>query len=373
MLSPAARLTQLLTRRGGAVGRKYGAGLELVASVGPRELLRRSREQSAHDEQWPGRLVYRRIWEDAALACGVRFRELADGFFELGAASPPARVWMHMTPLDNEVALRFALDKMATHRTLEAEGLPMPEHLGFDFADPTPARQLVEAGGEWVVKPAGGTSSGQGTTAGVRTPAELLRASARVARSSGRQLLERRVAGDEYRLLLLDGEVLGALRRSPPMVTGDGVRTVAELVHVENRRRLELAGEAGISLITLDLDALLALEHAGSAPDEVPAPGAEVRVKNASSQAGRREVETVDPGSFCEELIEEGRRAARALDLHLAGIDLIATDLSRPMHASGGAIIEVNGTPGLHYHYLVKDEATRVAVPVLTRILEATA
>jgi len=35
-------------------------------------------------------------------------------------------------------------------------------------------------------------------------------------------------------------------------------------------------------------------------------------------------------------------------------------------------IIEVNGTPGLHYHYQVADEAsaTPVAVPILRRLLE---
>ena len=57
--------------------------------------------------------------------------------------------------------------------------------------------------------------------------------------------------------------------------------------------------------------------------------------------------------------------------MHLAGVDVITPDPSRPLVESGGVINEVNGTPGLHHHYLVADPvaATRVAIPVLERLL----
>ena len=55
----------------------------------------------------------------------------------------------------------------------------------------------------------------------------------------------------------------------------------------------------------------------------------------------------------------------------MAGVDLVTADLSRPLAESGGAILEVNGTPGLHYHYEVADRpsATHVAIPILRALL----
>jgi cyanophycin synthetase len=99
--------------------------------------------------------------------------------------------------------------------------------------------------------------------------------------------------------------------------------------------------------------------------------GRTVAVKTVTSQNRISDNETVrEP--VAPELIEEARLAAAQVGVRLAGVDLITTDLSRSLKESGGVIIEVNGTPGLHYHYQVADQrnATRVAVPILRRLLE---
>jgi D-alanine-D-alanine ligase-like ATP-grasp enzyme len=53
-------------------------------------------------------------------------------------------------------------------------------------------------------------------------------------------------------------------------------------------------------------------------------------------------------------------------------VDVIAPDVSQPLEQSGGVVAEVNGTPGIHHHYHVADpaNATRVAVPILQRVLQ---
>ena len=42
--------------------------------------------------------------------------------------------------------------------------------------------------------------------------------------------------------------------------------------------------------------------------------------------------------------------AARVVGLDIAGIDVVARDISRPLHTQGGAIVEVNAGPGLLMH-----------------------
>jgi cyanophycin synthetase len=57
--------------------------------------------------------------------------------------------------------------------------------------------------------------------------------------------------------------------------------------------------------------------------------------------------------------------------LRLAGVDVITPDASRPLEEAGGVVAEVNGTPGIHHHYHVADpaNATRVAIPILGKVL----
>jgi len=70
-------------------------------------------------------------------------------------------------------------------------------------------------------------------------------------------------------------------------------------------------------------------------------------------------------------LAAEAAAAARVVGLRLAGVDVIAPTLDRSLAESGGVVLEVNCTPGLHHHYLVADRegATRVAVPILRALL----
>jgi cyanophycin synthetase len=43
-------------------------------------------------------------------------------------------------------------------------------------------------------------------------------------------------------------------------------------------------------------------------------------------------------------------RIARIIGLDVAGVDVIAPDISEPLHENGGGIIEVNAAPGFRMH-----------------------
>jgi cyanophycin synthetase len=264
-----------------------------------------------------------------------------------------------------------ALDKTLVHRLLAARGIRVPEYLEFartSFAPPL--RFMAEAGPEqpFVVKPANGGRGGAGVTGAVRTDVDLARAALSAARLDRRLLIERQVPGDMHRLLFCDGELIDVVARHAPHVTGDGRASVLELIARENERRLEKG--LAQSLITVDLDCILALAEAGRTPRSVPAAGARVRVKSASSENAEHENQTIR--SWSPDVVDECAEAVRAVGLRLAGVDVVTPDLTRQLAETGGAIIEVNGTPGFQYHYVVADpeNATRIAVPVLERVLE---
>lgn len=314
--------------------------------------------------------LYREIWGEAAGRLSAQVVDLSNGFLEIRRAQARTRVSQRHVSLDSALVVLLCSDKVVARRLLSQAGVPAPDQLEYERDQLEQALEFMQADSRpCVVKPTG-SRGGEGVITGVRTAAELARASARAARTSSRLVIERQLLGDVYRMLFLDGELLDTVRRRSPRVIGDGHSDIGQLVHAENRRRLEQRGRAGLVALRLDWDAIFTLREAGMTPRSVPAPGTPVTVKTVTNQNRIEDNETVREG-LSEELVAEAARAVRVLGVRLAGVDLIAMDPSRSLKEGQGAILEVNAAPGLHHHYLVADAsaATPVAVPVLERLL----
>jgi len=357
----------------GQPGREVGVRLDLLRSTGMRYALQRRREEAelaelATDSR---RSAYSLIWQDAADELGADLSVLDGDFLEITREGRSTRVWRHWVPLDDVVTLSLALDKLAVHKILSRAGLPVPAHHEFDASNIAGARSFLEGSPvPCVVKPVAG-ASGSGTTTGVRSHEQLVRARLRAARISRRLMIEHQVEGELYRLLFCDGELLDSVRRRPPRITGDGQASIRELIAAENASRLDPVRPVSMPILRVDLDCLFALEAAGLKLRSVLRKGQTIPVKTVVSQNRIEDNETVR-GPIAPQLVAEARLAAAQLGLRLAGVDLITSDLGQSLKESGGVLIEVNGTPGLHYHYQVADEgnATRVAIPILRMLLE---
>ena len=358
-----------LLGRAGRRGRRLAAGADLTRSVGLGEVRRRRHDEDrlaglTGDGRRPG---YTRMWHEAAGAVGADVADLGGGFLAFRRGDALTRVWNNWVGLDDIVTARLAADKERAHRLLTAAGLPVPAHRRFPAGDLGPALDfLARCGGPCVVKPVSG-AGGSGTTSGVRTERQLRRARLRAARLHGDLLIERQVPGDVLRLLFLDGELLDVIRRRPPAVTGDGRSTILELIAAENERRFAAAAGERPWLLRADLDAVFTLEAAGLRLSSVPAAGERVAIKTAVSQNGPEDNESL-AAAVGDALVADAARAAAAVGVRLAGVDVITRDPGAALRRGGGAVLEVNATPGLHYHYEVRDRAR--AVPVAELILE---
>lgn len=357
--------------RSGSVGRAWASRLDLVRSAGLRYAFHRRREQAKEIEIGSRALerFYHDAWAEAAAELGAEVTQLESGFLEIRRGDVVTRVWRQLSALDEAVSLRLALDKTVVHELLKKRGIAVPDYAEFDYRDAAAAIGFIaNAGGPCVVKPANHGRGGAAVTGCVQSARHLARATLSAARLDTRLLIERQVPGEMYRLLYLDGQLLDIVLRQAPHVRGDGSSTILDLIAKENENRLAAARPR--SLITVDLDCLLALEAGGRSPFTVPAAGEHVQVKTASSENGQEENHTMR--SFSADVVEECAEAVRAVGLRLSGVDLVTPDINRPIAEAGGAIIEVNGTPGFQYHYEVSDRpnATRIALPVLQRVFE---
>ena len=332
-------------------------------------------QQTARTVEWgPAvrRHVYWRIWADAADRLGAHPVPLADDFIAIERGTARTIVSYQQVQLDNAVDLLVALHRGIVHQRLGALGIPVATYTEFAYDEVARARAFLERCAPCVIKPANGTSGGDGVTCGIETVRQLDRALLWARRwDPHHAVIEQQAKGDEYRLLFLDGELLGVVRRRPPAVVGDGRAKTVRLLAAENRRRAESDGRLGMSPVNVDLDCILALERGGyTLRSAVPA-GRRVALKAMVNQSGAADTDTVPRRDVSEALIRSAAASAKAAGVRLASVEVITPDPTRALEDTGGVVLEVNGTPGLHYHYIVSDPAcvVPVAVPILERLL----
>jgi cyanophycin synthetase len=133
-------------------------------------------------------------------------------------------------------------------------------------------------------------------------------------------------------------------------VVGDGRSTINELVAQVNQdpRRSDGHGTV-LSRIRLDGIALGVLAEQGQTPESVPGSGQRVLIRrNANLSTGGTATDVTDLVS--PRVASQAVDAARAVGLDVAGIDVLAADISRPLEEQGGAVVEVNAGPGLRMH-----------------------
>jgi D-alanine-D-alanine ligase-like ATP-grasp enzyme len=364
-LSPLTEMTVV------DVWRELATRLALARLVGPLTSWRALRDDLASARMRTMRrlAVSDAIWNEAAAEVGARISMLAPGFLEIRRDGKSTRVIRERVMLNDAVSIQIAEDKQLARRLIADAGLPVPDWCEFSASDADRAYEFLSQGTPpFVVKPAT-ASGGKGITANVRLPSELRRAARAAARWASELILERQAKGDVYRLLVLDGQVIDVLRRLRPRLTGDGRSTIKELLLAENRRRL--SDPSSFVGLPVDLDCLLTLKAQGLGLRSVPRRDATFAIRTVTNHNGETENETVgDP--IGEELHGQAALAAAALGLRLAALDIVTPDLRLGLNRDGGVVLEVNPVPALYHHYRVADRsrATKVAVPILSRLLD---
>lgn len=243
----------------------------------------------------------------------------------------------------------LAHDKLVTAQVLRSAGLPVPRH----FRVRTEAEinhAVAQLGFPLVVK--GSTvNHGASVTTGVMSEEALRTAIRKVQQFNSAVMIEQQIEGNDYRLTIVDGRLAAAARRNPAQVTGDSQKSIRTLVVEENRRRQEPGPYAGwLRPLQLDEEAISMLAGQGHRPDSVPRAGEKVFLRSVAnvSRGGHAEdvTDLVHP-----DIERMALRAARLVGLDMAGVDVLTTDITRPLALTGGAILEVNLWPGITLHY----------------------
>jgi len=283
---------------------------------------------------------------------------------QLGHGKYQQRIQATVTGRTPHISVELASDKEETNKILGSLGLPVPRQELVQSADAAwrAARRL---GGPVVLKPYNG-NHGRGITINVSQEADV-RAGFEAAREHSRSVIvETYLAGGDHRLLVVNGELVAATRRTPGHVVGDGVSTVAQLVEVVNGDpRRGVGHEKVLTKLKLDREAELMLERAGYTAESVPKPDEVVPLRStANLSTGGTATDVTDIIHPDNRAMAE--RAVRAIGLDVGGVDFLSTNIAESYKSIGGGICEVNAAPGFRMHIAPSEGTPRDAAgPVI--------
>jgi cyanophycin synthetase len=283
----------------------------------------------------------------AATERGIPHIRLNDGnLVQLGYGASQRRIWTAETDKTSAIAENIASNKDLTKSLLKSCGVPVPE--GEVVDSPEAAWDAAQdIGLPVVLKPLDG-NHGRGVSLELTERADI-EAAFKVAEAEGSDVIvERYVPGDEHRLLVVGGQVVAAARGESLWISGNGRDSVRRLIDEQlnsDPRRGE-AEEFPLETIILEREPAmcLLLERQGLNPESVPAAGQRVLVQRNGNVAIDCTDDVHPDVAFAASL------AARVVGLDIAGIDLVVTDISKPLAPQRGAIVEVNAGPGLLMH-----------------------
>ena len=267
---------------------------------------------------------------------------------QLGYGANQKRIQATVTSETSSIGVELAGDKEDTKYLLEQAQVEVPR------GDIIRRESSLEAACKYVgyplvIKPVDG-NHGRGITVDIRNYEDALVAFHAAKKVSNAVIVEQFITGKDYRLLVINNVMVAAALRTPAHVVGDGVSTVQQLIDkVNSDPRRGYGHEKVLTQITVNVLTLTIIKDAGYTLDSVLAKDEILILKDTAnlSTGGTTEdvTDIVHPAN-----VSMAERISKIIDLDICGIDIMTTDISKPLSETGGAVLEVNAGPGFRMH-----------------------
>jgi len=286
---------------------------------------------------------------------------------QLGYGANQKRIQATVTSETSSIGVELACDKEDTKYLLEQAEVEVPR------GDIISKESSLEAscryvGYPLVIKPIDG-NHGRGITVDINSYDEALKGFNAAKEVSSRVIVEKYITGEDYRLLIINNVLVAAALRSPAHVIGDGKSTVGDLIADVNRDpRRGYGHEKELTAITINDLTKTIIGDAGYKLDSVLPEGEKLILKDTAnlSTGGTAEdiTDIVHPAN-----VAMAERISKIIDLDICGIDIMTSDISKPLSETGGAVLEVNAGPGFRMHLAPTEGLPRnVAAPVVDKL-----
>jgi len=255
------------------------------------------------------------------------------------------------TSLDNYASILAMENKVITKLILEEHGIRVPK--GLDYSDKISAKAdfIYFKDKPVVIKPKS-TNFGLGITIiKSNTDSRIFERAIDIAFDCDSSILiEEFIEGKEFRIFVMNNEVVGILHRVPANVTGNGILSIRELVVEKNKDPLRGKGyHTPLEKIQLNEAESMFLKAQGKDFETIPGDNEKVFLReNSNISTGGDSIDFTDdiPDSYKEIAVQ----AAKALGVKITGLDMIIPDYTQEATNENYAIIELNFNPAIHIH-----------------------
>ncbi len=234
-------------------------------------------------------------------------------------------------------------DKFKLFEVLSKGSIPVPKtEKIYSWPDALKAFEIMQK--PIIVKPKHG-SLGRHTTTNINTEAELKKAFDLVKVISVSMVMQEHLFGSVCRATVINNELVAFFLANPPRITGDGTKSIQELIVEKNASRPERVSE-----ISINNDLIEFIKRQGYTLESILNNGL---VINLSAKTGRFY------GGHTKEMLPEVhpkmyeifRKAGELVEAPVVGFDLIIEDPTQDPDTQKWGIIECNSMPFIDLHY----------------------
>jgi cyanophycin synthetase len=325
--------------------------LEVLIHAGSATVFDRGRVDSALGSLWKLCHSHQPDYQARILMQGARHRDIPVLPFITGSKcwqygwGRCSRVFFETASnADGLLSVHLQSSKILSKAVFSELGFPTPNYQLVSQIDELPKAAKV-IGWPCVVKPAS-LGKGTGVTVGIQTMTELEAAFTLARRHTDKPIMvEAYVPGNDHRLMIVEGRLFAAIRREPTSVTGDGTNTIAQLVAaVNSKRSRNLLKSRYLRPIAVDDILEQHLTRQGVSLDTILEPCRRIELRsNANLSTGGVCIDVSD--GVHPHVRQMAESVAQAMGLATAGVDYMTTDIGKSWR-EGGALIEINATPG---------------------------
>jgi cyanophycin synthetase len=258
-----------------------------------------------------------------------------------------------ITPeINHQVPCNITADKYLTKRLLKKNHIPVPN--GFKEKNLNRILKMIDYGTlkfPLVVKPVDG-DQGAAVTVAIENKKWLATAVQEVFKFNRRRkgkpnsfLMEEYIPGDDYRFLVLDGQVLTVMMRKPAYIIGDGINNVNWLIDEYNNQP-GVDKDQPLCPIVKDYELARNLNAKKCHLKTVLPAGKQLFLRrNANVSTGGRSFECADKAH--PEYKKLTIRIAALFHLRFCSVDLLSPNIRFFKQFS---VLEINSNPGFDIH-----------------------
>lgn len=215
-----------------------------------------------------------------------------------------------------------------------------------------------------IVKP-NDKSKGEGVFK-VHNKKEYIIAAKQILKENKVMLVQEFCSGRDFRIVVLDGEVISAYERRPLTITGDGKLTVEQILKQKQLQFIKSGRDTVIDLDDIRMHQKLKRLHLSL--KSVLKKGVQiVLLDNANLSSGG------DAFDFTSSIHPDFKKIAlnvtKRMCLRLCGVDILTEDITKPVKDYN--IIEINAAPGLDNYSSIGKKQDKIVDDLYYKILLA--